>query len=122
MSPDDAAPAADPNDPNAMLTKLLQEQLKVQAAQEAQAPKDGQPPAEPLFFGMTMAAIFVGFAISTIGFGLANYGRTQRNIVYAVSGVLMMTVPFFLTSTWALLLAATVLIAIPVAMKKLQMI
>jgi len=119
---DDATAAGttpDAADPNVALAKLLQEQL---AAHEAQAPKDGAPPAEPTFFGMTMTAIFLGFAISTVGLGLANYGRTTGNIVFGVFGVAMMIAPFFLTSTWALVAAGVVLLGTPLLMKKLQMI
>lgn len=122
MDHDDTAAAdnapAPATDSNAVLAKLLQEQL---AAHEAQAPKDGAP-TEATFFGMTMAAIFIGFAISTIGLGLANYGRTTGNFVFGAFGVAMMVVPFFLTSTWALVVAGVLLLGTPLLMKRLQMI
>lgn len=114
MDPDDVtAPAS----ADAALAKLLQAEL---AAHEGQASTSVS--AEPTFFGMTIAAIFLGFVISVVGLGLANYGRTTGNFVFAAFGVALMVVPFFVTSSAALAVAAVVLLGVPMLMKKLQMI
>lgn len=117
MDPDEPAPAVDPNDPTALLAKL-QADL---AAQQAQAQSStSSTPAEPMFFGMTMTAIFIGFVLSVVGAAMANYGRKTSNIVITVIGVVMVIVPFFVTSTTWLLVAGALLIATPIVLKKLQ--
>jgi len=119
MDPDDVtAPGTASADADAALAKLLQAQL---AAHEGQ-PASSSVPAEPTFFGMTIAAIFLGFVLSVVGLGLANYGRTTGNFVFAAFGVALMVVPFFVTSTVGLVIAGAVLLGIPLLMKKLQMI
>ena len=114
--PSSSGDPTDPADPNAALQKLLQAEL---AAHEAQPPP--VPGAEPTFFGMTMAGIFVGFVLSVVGLAMANYGRKTSNVVIGVFGVVMMAVPFFVTSTVWLLVAGTVLVGLRLVMKKLQM-
>lgn len=120
MDPDDVtAPGTASADADAALAKLLQAQL---AAHEGQPATSTSATAEPTFFGMTIAAIFLGFVISVVGLGLANYGRTTGNFVFAAFGVALMVVPFFVTSTIGLVVAGVVLLGVPMVMKKLQMI
>lgn len=110
----------DPDDPNAALAKLLQKELAAQQAHEAHAGVSNT--GEPLIFGMTMGAIFLGFVVSVVGVALANYGRVTSSFVFVACGVGMIAVPFFITSSVGLAIAGGALLAIPLVLRRLRAI
>ncbi len=62
---------------------------------------------------MSMAAIFVGFIVSTIGFSFFLYGKKQTRVPQLVLGVVLMVLPFVLPSPlWTGCISAALLVGL----------
>ena len=62
---------------------------------------------------MSMAAIIVGFIVSTIGFSLFLYGRKQKRVPQLVLGVVLMALPFVAPSpVWTACISAALLVGL----------
>lgn len=55
----------------------------------------------------------LGFIFSTVGLIYFNYGRKQKKIAVALSGLVLMVYPYFLNSTGWLVGVGVVLMLIP---------
>ena len=62
---------------------------------------------------MNVAQMVWGMLFGAIGVGFMLYGRKQRAIVPLVCGLALVVFPFFIASTWVLVLVGAVLVAIP---------
>ena len=62
---------------------------------------------------MTTSLIVFGLIFGCAGFGFFLYGKNQRAPVPFVCGVLLMIVPYFISSTAILVTVGIVLMAIP---------
>ena len=92
------------------------EALKRQLAQAQVQRKnvEGRRPTEATFMGMTMGGLFAGLVVSTLGLAFIRYGKTTGKILFALFGAVMFATPFFVTSTWPLIVAGAALFAAPV--------
>jgi len=63
--------------------------------------------------GLNTAQLVWGMLFGAIGVGFMLYGRKQRAIVPLVCGLALVVFPYFVASTWALVLIGAVLVAIP---------
>ena len=62
---------------------------------------------------MTTATLLWGLLFGSIGIGFFVYGRRQRMIVPLVCGLALMLYPYFVSSTWLILLIGIALMAVP---------
>ena len=62
---------------------------------------------------METAQIVWGMLFGAIGAGYMVYGKRQRAIVPLACGLALMLFPYFVTSTWGLVLIGAALMAIP---------
>jgi hypothetical protein len=62
---------------------------------------------------MSTASIVWGMLFGAIGGGYMIYGHRQKQIVALLCGLGLMVFPYFVTSTWAMLLVGGVLMAVP---------
>jgi hypothetical protein len=62
---------------------------------------------------VSASQLFLGVLFGSIGLGLFVYGRKQKTIAPFVCGLGLMVVPYFIASTWLLIVAGITLIAIP---------
>ncbi|MEO7477704.1 MAG: hypothetical protein ABIT64_00535 [Lysobacteraceae bacterium] len=61
----------------------------------------------------TTAYLLWGVLFGSIGFGYFLYGKKRPNIVALVCGLVLMVYPYFVSSTWAIVIIGAVLMAIP---------
>jgi hypothetical protein len=62
---------------------------------------------------MSTSLLFLGLIFGSIGTGYCIYGRRQVAIIPFVSGLLLIGIPYFITSVAALIAAGVVLAALP---------
>jgi hypothetical protein len=62
---------------------------------------------------MGVAQLVWGMLFGAIGVGFMVYGRKQRAIVPLLCGLGLVVFPYFVASSWALVLIGVVLMAIP---------
>jgi len=62
---------------------------------------------------ITAASLFLGLLFGSIGFAFLVYGKKQSRVVPLVCGLVLMAVPYFISSAWLLFVVGAVLIAIP---------
>jgi hypothetical protein len=62
---------------------------------------------------MSTAQMVWGMLFGAIGVGFMVYGRKQRAIVPLACGLALVVFPYFVASTWALVVVGCVLVAIP---------
>jgi len=62
---------------------------------------------------MSTSLIVFGLIFGCVGFGFFLYGKNQRAAVPLVCGVLLMFVPYFISSTVVLVIVGGALMAIP---------
>ena len=102
----------------------LQGLLKqLEAAQKAQAEGaatqgEAQPVDSGTFMGMSGGALFAGLVISTLGIAYIRYGKTSGQFAFAMFGLAMLVVPFFVTTALPLSAAGVALFVLPILMKR----
>lgn len=79
----------------------LTEELERAKAEEA-----ANPAAPDTFFGMTFGALMVGLVASTLGLGLIRYGKVSQQWIFAIVGVALMVLPFFVQDALILTVAS----------------
>jgi hypothetical protein len=62
---------------------------------------------------LNTAQLVWGMLFGAIGVGYMLYGRKQRAIVPLACGLALVVFPYFVASTWALVLVGAVLVAVP---------
>lgn len=62
---------------------------------------------------MDTASLLLGVVFSSIGLGFFLYGKNQKAFVPALSGVVLMIFPYFVSSTPVMVLVGLLLIALP---------
>jgi len=62
---------------------------------------------------ITAWSLFLGLLFGSIGLGFFIYGRKQRTVVPLLCGIVLMVVPYFISSTLLLFLVGSVLVAVP---------
>jgi hypothetical protein len=62
---------------------------------------------------MSMATLVWGMLFGAIGMGFFVYGKRQRAVVPLACGLALMLFPYFVSSTWGLVLIGAALMAIP---------
>lgn len=62
---------------------------------------------------MTTSTLFLGVLFSAIGLGFLVYGRRQRAAVPLVCGLALVVFPYFVSSTWLLIVIGVALMAVP---------
>ena len=60
-----------------------------------------------------MAWLFWGSVFGSIGLGYFVYGKRQSAVVPLVCGLLLMVFPYFIETTWLLVLIGAALAAVP---------
>lgn len=103
-----------PIDP-AKLQKLVKQ---LEAAQRAETRTDGKPPEAATFMGMTMGGLFAGLVVSTLGIAYIRYAKTTSQYLFALCGLLMLVVPFFVSQTLPLCGIGFGLALLPVLVKR----
>ncbi|MDD2717996.1 MAG: hypothetical protein PHW04_19070 [Candidatus Wallbacteria bacterium] len=68
-------------------------------------------------FEMDLKTIILGSVMGLLGTGYFIYGKKAENFTALGAGVLMMAIPFFVTSFWALLLCFGLCLALPFYLK-----
>lgn len=63
--------------------------------------------------GMDGASLLWGLVFGSIGFAYFMYGKKQSALVPALTGVMLMVYPYFVSNTVALVLIGAVLMAVP---------
>ena len=100
-------------DANAQLADLTRQ---LEAAQTKD--KAGAVDAGGMFDGMTAGSLVVGLVLSTVGLGLVRYGKVVLSWMYAIVGVVLMVLPFFITDAWILGGVGAGVIALLLVLKK----
>ncbi len=59
------------------------------------------------------AQILLGLLFGAVGLGYFVYGKNQKAVMPFLSGIGLMVVPYFLSSTWLLVAAGGVLLCLP---------
>ena len=62
---------------------------------------------------LSTSLIVFGLIFGCVGFGFFLYGKNQRAAVPLVCGILLMLVPYFISSTALLIVVGVLLMAIP---------
>jgi hypothetical protein len=62
---------------------------------------------------VSTASLLWGLLFGSIGVGFFIYGKRQSMIVPLLCGLALIVYPYFVTSTWVLLLIGVVLMAVP---------
>ena len=62
---------------------------------------------------ISASSLFLGLLFGSIGLGFLIYGRKQRTMIPLLCGIVLMVVPYFISSPWLLFAAGAVLVAIP---------
>jgi hypothetical protein len=62
---------------------------------------------------LSASLLFLGLAFGTVGLGFFLYGKQQRAAVPLVCGLLLMVVPYFISSTIVLIIVGVALSVIP---------
>ncbi len=62
---------------------------------------------------MSTASLLWGLLFGSIGVGFFIYGKRQSMIVPLLCGLALIVYPYFVTSTWLLLLIGVALMAVP---------
>ncbi|MGH8212618.1 MAG: hypothetical protein ACREPP_05235 [Rhodanobacteraceae bacterium] len=62
---------------------------------------------------MSTATLLWGLLFGSIGVGFFIYGKRQSMVVPLVCGLALMVYPYFVASTWLLLLLGIALMAVP---------
>lgn len=75
--------------------QALQKQLEQAQAEEKQ--EQASHPDDGTIFGFTPAALILGLIVSTLGLALLRYARVTVQWSFAVVGLALMTIPFFIT-------------------------
>ena len=76
--------------------QALQKQLE-QAQAEEKADAKAHPDDAGTIMGFTPAALVLGLIVSTLGLALLRYARVTVQWSFAVVGLALMTIPFFIT-------------------------
>ncbi|MDP2340965.1 MAG: hypothetical protein Q8O67_08410 [Deltaproteobacteria bacterium] len=98
---------------NAQLAALTKQLELAQAEQKAGGDVDGG-----MFDGLTAGSLMVGLVLSTIGLGLVRYGKVMLSWMYAIFGVALMVIPFFIMDAWILVGVGVGLIALLLLLKR----
>ena len=59
------------------------------------------------------STLMLGLLFGSLGLGFFIYGKRQSALVPLLCGVLLMVLPYFISSAWVLFAAGAVLVAIP---------
>ena len=97
VNDDEAVPVPTQNAP---LHDLTQRLLEAQA-QEVQHHKGAHDDAG-VWAGLSAGSLMVGLVLSTAGIGMIRYARVTLQWMWAIVGVLLMTIPFVITNVWIL--------------------
>jgi len=66
---------------------------------------------------MTTSQLLWGVLFGSVGLGYFVYGKKQRAMVPLLCGVALMALPYFVASTWLLVLLGVVIAAVPYFVK-----
>jgi hypothetical protein len=95
---------------------------RMQAEQQAQTgaePHDGKAPVhDDTIFGFTLGALALGALMSIVGIGYLRYAKVTSNVLYGVTGVVLMVMPYFVTSTWGLAIGGAGTIGASILVRK----
>ena len=61
---------------------------------------------------ITASSLFLGLLFGSIGLGLFMYGRKQRAVVPLLCGLVLLVVPYLISSAWLLLVIGGAVVAI----------
>ena len=61
---------------------------------------------------ITASSLFLGLLFGSIGLGLFMYGRKQRAVVPLLCGLVLLVVPYLISSAWLLLVIGGAMVAI----------
>ena len=61
---------------------------------------------------ITASSLFLGLLFGSIGLGLFMYGRKQRAVVPLLCGLVLLVVPYLISSAWLLLVIGGGVVAI----------
>ncbi len=106
---------AAPQDPQAA---LLAELMKAQQESQQHEGKSAGGADDGLFAGMTAGSLLVGLVMSTVGIALLRYARVSLQWLFAIAGVLLMTVPFFITDVWLLTASGVGIVGVTLFVKR----
>ena len=62
---------------------------------------------------MSVASLLWSVLFGAIGMGFFIYGKKQVNLVFLGCGIALMVFPYFVSSTWLLVLIGAVITAVP---------
>lgn len=101
-----------------MLERAQTAQAQKTAALTSLSHDESTPTPPDTFLGMTMGALFAGLVLSSIGMGFVIYAKSETQPLFALFGIALFVVPFFLTSTWPLSLVGAALVLTPILAKR----
>jgi hypothetical protein len=62
--------------------------------------------------GFTSASLFAALVVSSVGLGLAGYGKKMARLPQLVVGLLLLVYPYFVTAVVPMIIVAVVLLAV----------
>ncbi len=67
------------------------------------------------------AVLMWGVLFGSIGLGYLIYGKQQKKVLPLLTGLLLMGFPYFVSSAWQVVLLGSLLVALPLMVKKLNL-
>ena len=61
---------------------------------------------------ITASSLFLGLLFGSIGLGLFMYGRKQRAVVPLLCGLVLLVLPYVISSAWLLLVVGGAVVAV----------
>jgi len=61
---------------------------------------------------ITASSLFLGLLFGSIGLGLCMYGRKQRAVVPLFCGLVLLVLPYVISSAWLLLVVGGAVVAV----------